>query len=114
MRLRPILVLLLTLFLLSCRGKINSSSFNRIKRNMSLHEVEGLLGPGKEMTEEEMLAILKRRYENAPEEVKKNAENLTVQSVQGYTGRIWEDGQKSIVVFFRDERMQQSYKFGFE
>jgi hypothetical protein len=114
MRSRPTLILLLALLLLGCRGNINKSTFTRIKPNMSLQEVEGLLGPGKEMSDEEMLAAMKRSHENAPQDVRQNAEKMTTQAVQSYTGRIWQEGKKSIVVFFRDGRVQLSYKFGLE
>jgi hypothetical protein len=113
MSIRTLILPLLMLLLLGCRGNVNESAFKRIKRGMPLQEVEALLGPGKEMTDDEMLEIMKKQAENAPPEVRQNADKMTAQAVQGLTGRKWQEGKRMIAVFLRDDRVQFPYREGF-
>jgi hypothetical protein len=108
---RYAVLFLVTLFIIGCGSTINEGAFTRIKPNMSLQEVEALLGKGQEMTDEEVIERL-RPPENAPAEDKTRFENEK-DKTRGLKGVRWKAGKKVIVVLLAQERVQQKYKEGF-
>jgi hypothetical protein len=103
--------LLVAVALLSgCGGGVDERKAERLRIGMSAQDVEAIMGKGKEVSADEVAALMKEALAPAG---KGSAAKAEVPDTSGLRGVRWGDDGKSITVIYAGGRVARLFKKGF-